>query len=106
MGNGTAVLWEAPTEAPETTLIVTPVLPATATTVLTVTAARGNAQALSAANTMFANYFGLPAISVTCGVDSHRLPMGLQIVGSPWNEGAVLRLARQYHPGTSTPSLP
>jgi hypothetical protein len=32
MGNGTAVLWEALTEAPETTLIVTPVLPATATT--------------------------------------------------------------------------
>jgi hypothetical protein len=32
MGNGTAVVWEAPTEAPETTLIVTPVLPATATT--------------------------------------------------------------------------
>jgi hypothetical protein len=32
MGNGTAVVWEALTEAPETTLIVTPVLPATATT--------------------------------------------------------------------------
>ena len=32
MGNGTAVLWEALTEAPGTTLIVTPVLPATATT--------------------------------------------------------------------------
>ena len=31
-GNGTAVLWEALTEAPGTTLIVTPVLPATATT--------------------------------------------------------------------------
>jgi hypothetical protein len=32
MGNGTAVLCEALTEAPGTTLIVTPVLPATATT--------------------------------------------------------------------------
>src|SRR6516165_3789785 len=32
MGKGTARLWEALTEAPGTTLIVTPVLPATATT--------------------------------------------------------------------------
>jgi aspartyl-tRNA(Asn)/glutamyl-tRNA(Gln) amidotransferase subunit A len=74
-------------------------LPTTVTAVLTVEAAQGNAQALSAANTMFANYFGLPAISVPCGLDTHGLPIGLQIVGKPWSERAVLQLAHQYNPG-------
>ncbi|HYS25029.1 MAG TPA: amidase, partial [Vicinamibacterales bacterium] len=72
------------------------VLPTTATTVLTVESATGKPQALSAANTMFANYFGLPAISVPCGVDSRGLPVGLQIVGRPSDETTVLRVAREY----------
>jgi len=71
-------------------------LPTTATTVLTVERATGKPQALSAANTMFANYFGLPAISVPCGVDSRGLPVGLQIVGRPSDETTVLRVAREY----------
>lgn len=71
-------------------------LPTTATTVLTVEQAAGKPQALSAANTMFANYFGLPAISVPCGVDSHGLPVGMQIVGKPGGDPAVVRLAREY----------
>src|SRR5207247_888728 len=41
-------------------------LPTTATMVLTVKDASGNPQALSPANTMFANYFGLPAVSIPC----------------------------------------
>jgi aspartyl-tRNA(Asn)/glutamyl-tRNA(Gln) amidotransferase subunit A len=45
---------------------------------------------------MFANYFGLPAISVPCGVDSRGLPLGLQIVGRPSDETTVLRVAREY----------
>jgi aspartyl-tRNA(Asn)/glutamyl-tRNA(Gln) amidotransferase subunit A len=68
-------------------------LPTTTTTVLTVEQAAGNAQALSPANTMFANYFGLPAISVPCGWDARGLPIGLQIVGRPWDEATVLGLA-------------
>lgn len=71
-------------------------LPTTATTVPTVKDAGSNPQALSAQNTMFANYFGLPAVSVPCGFDKHGLPIGLQIVGKPWDEGTVLHLARQY----------
>jgi aspartyl-tRNA(Asn)/glutamyl-tRNA(Gln) amidotransferase subunit A len=58
--------------------------------------ARGNPLALSAEHTMFANYYGLPAVSVPCGFDSRGLPLGLQIVGKPWGEESVLRLAHQY----------
>jgi len=71
-------------------------LPTTATAVLTVEAAKGKPQALSAANTMFANYFGLPAISVPCGADSRGLPVGLQIVGRPSGEATVLRVAGEF----------
>jgi aspartyl-tRNA(Asn)/glutamyl-tRNA(Gln) amidotransferase subunit A len=58
--------------------------------------AEGNPLALSPAHTMFANYFGLPAISIPCGFDGRGLPLGLQIVGRPWGEAAVLRLGRRY----------
>jgi aspartyl-tRNA(Asn)/glutamyl-tRNA(Gln) amidotransferase subunit A len=71
-------------------------LPTTATAVLTVESAKGKPQALSAANTMFANYFGLPAISVPCGLDSRGLPVGLQIVGRPSGEATVLRAAGEF----------
>jgi aspartyl-tRNA(Asn)/glutamyl-tRNA(Gln) amidotransferase subunit A len=76
-------------------------LPTTATAVLTVDDARGKPQALSAANTMFANYFGLPAISVPCGFDSHGLPVGLQIVGKPSDEATVLHVAREFETAAS-----
>jgi len=71
-------------------------LPTTTTTVPTIKDARSNAQALSAEDTIFANYFGLPAISVPCGLDSNRLPLGLQLVGKPWDEASVLQLAYQF----------
>jgi aspartyl-tRNA(Asn)/glutamyl-tRNA(Gln) amidotransferase subunit A len=71
-------------------------LPTTATTVLAAKDAASNAQALSPENTMFANYFGLPAISVPSGFDEHGLPLGLQIVGKPWGDETVLTLAHQY----------
>ena len=76
-------------------------LPTTATAVLTVEGAKGNPQALSPSNTMFANYFGLPAISVPCGFDSHGLPVGLQIVGKPSDEATVLHVAREVETAAS-----
>lgn len=78
-------------------------MPTTPTTVLSVKSARANPQALSPENTMFANYFGLPAVSVPSGFDTHGLPIGLQIVGKPWDDGTVLRLAHQYQ-ATTEPS--
>ena len=38
---------------------------------------------------------GLPVASVPCGLDRDRLPVGLQIVGKPQGEEAVLALASQ-----------
>ena len=77
-------------------------LPTTATAVLSVEQAKGKPQALSAANTMFANYYGLPAISVPCGFDSRGLPIGLQIVGRPGEDAMVLHLAREYESSTAS----
>jgi aspartyl-tRNA(Asn)/glutamyl-tRNA(Gln) amidotransferase subunit A len=79
-------------------------LPTTVTSVPTVLEARDNPQALSPHNTLFANYYGFPAISMPCGFDSKGLPFGLQIVGKPWDEAAVLRLAYQYEAATPSTS--
>ncbi len=76
--------------------IDTLLLPTTTTTVPTIRDAGSNPQALSPENTAFANYYGLPAISVLCGFDANGLPLGLQMVSKPWAESAVLRLAYQY----------
>jgi aspartyl-tRNA(Asn)/glutamyl-tRNA(Gln) amidotransferase subunit A len=72
------------------------VLPTTTTATPTVKGAGRNSLALSPELTMFANYYGLPAASVPCGFDSRGLPVGLQIVAKPGDDGAVLRLACQY----------
>ena len=72
------------------------VLPTTPTTTLAVKEAVGNKLALSAELTMFANYYGLPAVSVPCGFDDRGLPVGLQVVGKPGDEGAVLQVAYQF----------
>jgi aspartyl-tRNA(Asn)/glutamyl-tRNA(Gln) amidotransferase subunit A len=42
------------------------------------------------------NLVGLPAISVPCGFNSLRLPIGLQLVGRPFEESIVLCLADAY----------
>jgi aspartyl-tRNA(Asn)/glutamyl-tRNA(Gln) amidotransferase subunit A len=71
-------------------------LPTLAGPVLDVDQARGNPQSLSPAFTIFANYFGVPAVSVPCGFDDNGLPIGLQFVGKPWDDAVVLRLADQF----------
>lgn len=40
-----------------------------------------------------ANLFGLPGISVPAGWDEAGLPVGFQLVGRPWEEDLLLRLA-------------
>ncbi|XP_048231639.1 fatty acid amide hydrolase isoform X2 [Ricinus communis] len=40
-----------------------------------------------------ANLLGFPAITVPVGYDKQGLPIGLQIIGRPWAEATILRLA-------------
>jgi aspartyl-tRNA(Asn)/glutamyl-tRNA(Gln) amidotransferase subunit A len=76
-------------------------LPTLVSTVPTVEeAAKNPAQGVAAENTAFANYYGLPAITVPCGFDSHGLPIGLQIVGKPGIDRTVLNVAHQYELAT------
>ena len=75
-------------------------LPTTATRVPSVHEAGAHGLALSPENTVFANYYGLPAISVRCGFDGNGLPLGLQIVGKPWGEASVLSAGYRYEAAT------
>jgi aspartyl-tRNA(Asn)/glutamyl-tRNA(Gln) amidotransferase subunit A len=43
--------------------------------------------------TVPANLAGLPGISVPCGFDEKKLPIGLQLIGKPFGEETLLRLA-------------
>lgn len=42
------------------------------------------------------NLTGLPALSVCCGFSSSGLPIGLQVIGQPFQEGRILQAARVY----------
>jgi aspartyl-tRNA(Asn)/glutamyl-tRNA(Gln) amidotransferase subunit A len=52
-------------------------------------------------NTRPFNVWGLPAISVPCGLTQSGLPIGLQIAGPHWREDLVLRLAHRYEQATA-----
>ena len=43
--------------------------------------------------TRFVNYFGLPALAVPAGFDREGLPVGLQMIGRPGSEAALLQVA-------------
>jgi aspartyl-tRNA(Asn)/glutamyl-tRNA(Gln) amidotransferase subunit A len=56
---------------------------------------------LSDACTLPVNMAGLPGVSIPCGL-SEGLPVGLQLIGEPWAEPALLALARGYEAITAT----
>jgi aspartyl-tRNA(Asn)/glutamyl-tRNA(Gln) amidotransferase subunit A len=43
--------------------------------------------------TVTVNLAGLPGISVPVGLDANGLPLGLQLIGRPWEEGDLLNVA-------------
>ncbi|MCC1482333.1 Asp-tRNA(Asn)/Glu-tRNA(Gln) amidotransferase subunit GatA [Roseibaca sp. Y0-43] len=43
--------------------------------------------------TVTVNLAGLPGVSVPAGLDSQGLPLGLQLIGRPWEEGDLLNTA-------------
>ncbi|WKZ57649.1 MAG: Asp-tRNA(Asn)/Glu-tRNA(Gln) amidotransferase subunit GatA [Bdellovibrionota bacterium] len=51
---------------------------------------------LSDVFTITVNLAGLPGLSLPCGFSSSQLPIGLQLIGKPWDEGTLLRAAYAY----------
>lgn len=50
--------------------------------------------------TIPANLAGIPAISIPCGFDNNKLPIGLQIMTKPFEEEMLLRIAYNYEQAT------
>jgi aspartyl-tRNA(Asn)/glutamyl-tRNA(Gln) amidotransferase subunit A len=46
------------------------------------------------------NISGLPAASVPCGLSPESMPIGLQIIGKPFDEGTVLKVADAFERNT------
>lgn len=47
------------------------------------------------------NTVGIPGISVPCGFDSKKLPIGMQILGAKFSEAKLLNVAHQYEIATN-----
>lgn len=50
--------------------------------------------------TVSVNIAGLPGLVVPCGFDSKNLPVGLQLIGKPFAESTLLRVAYTYEQNT------
>lgn len=50
--------------------------------------------------TISANLAGIPGISIPCGFTKNNLPIGLQILGKPFDEEMILRIAYNYEQNT------
>ncbi|MHB8565818.1 MAG: amidase [Nitrososphaerales archaeon] len=52
------------------------------------------------------NVSGLPAMAIPCGLSKARLPISVQIVGAPFNEKTILRIAHNYEAKYGSLPLP
>jgi aspartyl-tRNA(Asn)/glutamyl-tRNA(Gln) amidotransferase subunit A len=50
--------------------------------------------------TISANLAGVPGINVPCGFTRSGLPIGLQIIGKPFDEATILKVAHAYQQAT------
>jgi aspartyl-tRNA(Asn)/glutamyl-tRNA(Gln) amidotransferase subunit A len=61
-------------------------------------------------HTFSANVLGLPALTVPCGISDEGLPIGFQLLGRPFDEATLFRVARAYERAhfwhTLKPKLP
>ena len=85
-------------------VLATPVLPRGAPTIAETTTSDGPAYLSMVVsltrNTKPVNYLGLPAISVPCGFTASGLPMSFQLIGRPFSEALLLRMAHGYQTRT------
>ncbi|MEI7743232.1 MAG: Asp-tRNA(Asn)/Glu-tRNA(Gln) amidotransferase subunit GatA [Chloroflexota bacterium] len=88
------LLWEQGFDA-----IVAPVSPEAAFTLGSKTADPVSMY-LADVCTLPVNMAGLPGMSIPCGL-TDGLPVGLQLIGAPWSEGGLFRLARGYEGATA-----
>ena len=51
--------------------------------------------------TISCNLAGLPGISIPCGFTKNNLPIGMQLLGKPFDEETLLSVAHQYETKTS-----
>ena len=64
-----------------------------------------NTYTLSRGPTGLAALFGCPAISIPCGFTVNRLPVGLQIIGKPFEDLMVMQLAHLFQQNSSWHTL-
>lgn len=50
--------------------------------------------------TVPANIAGIPALTIPCGFDGRGLPIGLQLIGKPFDEAAILQAAYTFEQNT------
>jgi aspartyl-tRNA(Asn)/glutamyl-tRNA(Gln) amidotransferase subunit A len=60
---------------------------------------------LSDIATIPVNLVGIPALSVPCGFDEQKLPIGLQLMGPHFSEELLLRAARSFEQQTGFSNL-
>jgi len=52
------------------------------------------------------NLAGLPAMSLPCGFDTKGLPIGLQIIGKPLDEGRMMQAAYVFESEKNIQKIP
>ena len=50
--------------------------------------------------TLSVNLAGLPGMSIPCGFTSQNLPIGLQLIGRPFDEETILNVGNQFQKET------
>ena len=85
-------------------VIVAPTVPATASKVdqETIQYPEGEETVITAnvRLSLPANLTGLPSLSLPCGFSASKLPIGMQIIGKPFDEPTVLRVGAAYEKAT------
>ncbi len=85
-------------------LLLTPTLPTVAfpigTSSVKIEGQKINVVSLLTQFTRPFNLNGFPAITVPCGFSENQLPIGLQIIGRPFDEETLLRVAYAYEQAT------
>jgi aspartyl-tRNA(Asn)/glutamyl-tRNA(Gln) amidotransferase subunit A len=56
--------------------------------------------------TVPASLAGLPGMSVPAGLNAQGLPLGLQIIGRPWDEATVLKVGHQIEKSANFKEMP